>query len=99
MPAVIGRYGTKIHLDDSMANAYDQVFELPSGEAINVITIRVDDGKDSEYIDMVPSVAQKILDDLKIAIPNATGSQSVRLSRQPRRRPEVRVRGHARRTK
>jgi hypothetical protein len=71
MPTIRGSHGGKIHVRTG-ANAYDQFLELPSGKPIMVVTIRVgDDGPDAEYIDMTPDVAQKVLDDLKIAVPNA----------------------------
>jgi hypothetical protein len=78
MPTIRGSRGGKIHVQTD-ANAYDQWFELPSGKRIMVVTIRVgDEGPDAEYIDMTPDVAQKVLDDLRIAVPNAKKADMAR---------------------
>ena len=106
-----GRLGGKIHLEGSDANAYDQWMELDDGSSVKVITIRVGDDTipgEAQYIDMTPDVVEKIQADLKIAIPNArTGpvrypkldTSHGQEWRAPRRRSEVRVRGHPRRSK
>ena len=92
MPAAISRYGGKIHLAGSHANAYDQWFTLEDGTLINVVTIKVGDEPDAEYIDMTPDVAQKLFDDLFTAIPNSKRAYNL----GPSRHPKVRVRRHQR---